>query len=93
MVRRQAQREVLVQGVTGCDAVAVFRRDAKAGVLHAQWPEDAPFEEGIKRLTGYSLDDRALKLLLEAVPAQGAGLCFQRQFRHLGYPVLVGAAE
>jgi hypothetical protein len=93
LVRRQAQREVLVEGVSGCDAVAVFRRDAKAGVFHAKRPEDAPFEEDVQRLPGYSLDDYALKLLLEAVPEQRAGLCFQRQFRHLGDHVLVGAAE
>src|SRR5277367_5810658 len=73
LVRGQAQREVLVERVTGRDAVAVFQRDAKAGVFHAQRPEDAPFEEGVQRLTGYSLDDYALKLLLEAVPEQRAG--------------------
>jgi hypothetical protein len=93
LVVRENEFEVLVQGVAGCDAVAVFRCDAKAGVFHAQRLEDAPLKEGIERLTGYPLDDHALKLLLQAVPEHDAGLCFQRQFRHLGDHVLVGAAE
>ena len=66
--------------------------NAETGVFHAQRPEDAPLEEGVEALAGYPPDDRALNLLLKAVPEQGSGLCLQRQLGHLGDHVVVGSA-
>ena len=82
----------MVQGVARRDAVAIFRRYVKTGVFHAQWREDAPFEEGIEPLTGYPPENCALNLLLKAVAEQGTGLCFQWELGQFGDDVVVCAA-
>jgi len=47
LVLRKDELEVRIQGVARCDAVALIRCYVKAGILHAQRSEDAPFEQGI----------------------------------------------